>query len=77
MSASSALVELVREALRDPSIRDEIRAVVADDIGSRVRLAADCEPLVDAHAAGKLLGLSASDHPKPAMKDRLKTGHQM
>src|SRR5579863_1694718 len=60
MSASAALVELVREALRDPSIRDEIRAIVADDNGCRVRLAADREPLVDAHEAGKLLGMSAA-----------------
>ncbi len=60
MSASAALVELVREALRDPSMRDEIKAIVADDNGSRVLRAADREPLVDAHEAGKLLGLSAA-----------------
>jgi hypothetical protein len=75
MSASAALVELVREALRDPSIRDEIRSIVADDNGSSLRLSADREPLVDAHAAGKLLGLSAAAVRASAYRGTLPSHH--
>ena len=56
----SAAVELVREALRDPRLREEIMAIVraeqqsnsANDVGT-------FEPLIDAREAGKILGMSA------------------
>lgn len=75
MSANAALVELVRDALRDPSIRDEIRAIVANDNAQPAEAAADTESLVDAHAAGKLLGMSAAAVRAAAFRGTLPSHH--
>jgi hypothetical protein len=75
VSAPAALVELLREALRDPSIRDEIKAIVSNDNASRAQMAADNEPLIDAHAAGKLLGLSAAAVRAAAFRGTLPSHH--
>ena len=57
----SAAVQLIREALRDPAIRQEIKAILLD--GEDPRAANDVEtiePLIDAREAGKILGMSAA-----------------
>jgi excisionase family DNA binding protein len=56
----SVAAELVREALRDPSLREEIRAILSAE--QRLSSANDVnaiEPLIDAREAGKILGTSA------------------
>jgi hypothetical protein len=60
VSATTALVELVRDALRDPSIRHEIKAIVADDEDELATAAPEDEPPIDAYAPGKRLGMSAA-----------------
>lgn len=75
MSATAALVELVRDALRDPSIRDEIKAIVSNDNASPAGLISDNEPLVDAHTAGKLLGMSAAAVRAAAFRGTLPSHH--
>jgi len=74
MSATAALVELVRDALRDPSIRDEIKAIVSTDQGSTA-VTAENEPLIDAHAAGKLLGMSPAAVRAAAFRGTLPSHH--
>jgi hypothetical protein len=51
MSASTALVELVRDALKDPSIRDEIKAIISTEEGDLSMPVPANEPMIDAHAA--------------------------
>lgn len=75
MSASTALVELVRDALRDPSIRDEIKAIVATEDGEPSSVAPANEPLIDAHAAGTLLGMSAAAVRAAAFRGTLPSHH--
>jgi hypothetical protein len=56
----SAAIELVREALRDPGLREEIVAIVRADQRSNSANDVDTfEPLIDAREAGKILGMSA------------------
>jgi hypothetical protein len=74
MSAPAALIELVRDALRDPAIRDEIKTIVANDNGSS-RPTSEIEPLIDAHAAGKLLGMSAAAVRAAAFRGTLPSYH--
>ena len=58
MNVTAALVELVREALKDPSVRTEIGAIVSEEqpVPSGPK---EDEALIDVQAAGKLLGMSA------------------
>ena len=74
MSATAAIVELVRDALRDPSIRDEIKAIVVGDQPEE-KQAPEPEPLVDAHAAGRLLGMSAAAVRAAAFRGTLPSHH--
>ena len=74
MSAPAALIDLVRDALRDPSIRDEIKAIVAND-NAAPRWTSETEPLIDAHAAGKLLGMSAAAVRAAAFRGTLPSHH--
>jgi excisionase family DNA binding protein len=56
----SAASELVREALRDPALREEILAIVRAERRSLPANDIDAvEPLIDAREAGKILGMSA------------------
>jgi hypothetical protein len=56
----SAAVELVREALRDAAVREEIRAILLEDDQSDSTSEVEMiEPLIDAREAGKILGMSA------------------
>lgn len=56
----SAAIELVREALRDPALRSEIKAIVLDGQPSDSADETETiEPLIDAREAGKILGMSA------------------
>jgi excisionase family DNA binding protein len=56
----SVAAELVREALRDPALREEIRAIVGAEQRSSAANDVDAiEPLIDAREAGKILGTSA------------------
>jgi hypothetical protein len=75
MSAATALIELLRDALRDPSIRDEIKAIVSNDNGNPSSTAPESEPLIDAHAAGKLLGMSAPAVRAAAFRGTLPSHH--
>lgn len=74
MSATAAIVELVRDALRDPSIRNEIKAIVVGDPPDE-KQAPDPEPLIDAHAAGKLLGMTAAAVRAAAFRGTLPSHH--
>lgn len=75
MSAATALIELLRDALRDPSIRDEIKAIVSNDNGDPSTTVSENEPLIDAHAAGKLLGMSAPAVRAAAFRGTLRSHH--
>jgi hypothetical protein len=75
VSAAAALVELVRDALRDPSIRDEIKAIVSGDEDSRTAVEPENEPLIDAHAAGRLLGMSAAAVRAAAFRRTIPSHH--
>jgi hypothetical protein len=75
VTATAALVELVRDALRDPSIRDEIKAIVSADEDSPTAITPENEPLIDAHAAGKLLGMSAAAVRAAAFRGTLRSHH--
>jgi excisionase family DNA binding protein len=56
----SVAAELVREALRDPALREEIRAIVgAGQQSSSANDVDAIEPLIDAREAGRILGTSA------------------
>jgi excisionase family DNA binding protein len=56
----SAAIDLVREALRDPALREEILAIVRAERRSHPANDVDTiEPLIDAREAGKILGMSA------------------
>ena len=74
MSATAAIVELVRDALRDPSIRDEIKAIVVGEQPEE-KQASEPEPLIDAHAAGRLLGMSAAAVRAAAFRGTLPCHH--
>ena len=54
MTASAAIVELVREALKDPAVRAEVRAIMEE----APKPSNDVELVVDAHEAGRILGMS-------------------
>jgi hypothetical protein len=75
MSAATALIELVRDALRDPGIRNEIKAIVSSDEGEKSPPTPENEPLIDAHAAGKLLGMSAAAVRAAAFRGTLPSHH--
>jgi hypothetical protein len=75
MNASAALIEIVRDALRDPSIRDEIRAIIANDNASPAYSTLGPEPLIDAHAAGRLLGMSAAAVRAAAFRGTIRSHH--
>jgi excisionase family DNA binding protein len=57
----SAAAELVREALKDPAVREQIKAIIREQAplapANDVHLV---EPLIDAHEAAKILGTSAA-----------------
>jgi len=56
----SVAAELVREALRDPALREEIKAIVrAEERSTSANDVDTVEPLIDAREAGKILGTSA------------------
>ena len=74
-SSDEAIVRLVREALRHQSIRDEIRAIASANNAELAHSAADTEPLVDAHAAGRLLGMSAAAVRAAAFRGTLPSHH--
>lgn len=59
----------------DPSIRDEIKAIVSTEDGDRSAVAAENEPLIDAHTAGKLLGMSAAAVRAAAFRGTLPAHH--
>ena len=72
----SAAIELVREALRDPGLREEIMAIVR--AGQRASAANDVdtvEPLIDAREAGKILGMSAPAVRAAAFRGTIPSTH--
>jgi excisionase family DNA binding protein len=63
----SAAIDLVREALRDPAVKAEVRAIMADvERGSDNETT--IEPLVDAVEAARLLGMTAEAVRKAAYR---------
>jgi hypothetical protein len=74
MNITTAFVELVREALRDPSIRNEIRTIVSEDQPAP-STPPESEALVDAQAAGKLLGMSTVAVRAAAYRGTLPSHH--
>ena len=75
MNATAVWVELVREALRDPAIREEIKTIVANDNGSPAAPRLEDEPLIDARAAGRLLGMSAAAVRAAAFRGTIPAHH--
>jgi hypothetical protein len=75
MSANTAVVELVRDALKDPSIRNEIKAIVENDAGDVGAVSPETEPLIDAHAAGRLLGMTPAAVRAAAFRGTLRSHH--
>ena len=72
----SAAAELVREALRDPAVRDEIKAIVLDARQSAPANDVETiEPLIDAREAGKILGMSAPAVRAAAFRKTLPSVH--
>ncbi len=72
----SAAIELVREALKDPALREEIKAILLD--GKRSDAANDVrtiEPLIDAREAGKILGMSPPAVRAAAFRKTLPSVH--
>jgi excisionase family DNA binding protein len=72
----SAAAELVREALRDPAIREQIKAIIRDDAASAP--ANDItlfEPLIDAREAAKILGTSAAAVRAAAFRKTIPSVH--
>ncbi len=74
MKVTTALVELVREALKDPSIREEIRAIVLEG-EPPVSVPPEDEALVDVEGAAKLLGMSAVAVRAAAYRGTLPSHH--
>lgn len=72
-SARSAAIELVRAALVDPVVRDEIRTIAFIDHTSPQ--AEMNEPLIDAREAGKLLGMSPAAARAAAYRGTLPSVH--
>lgn len=74
MNVTTALVELVREALKDASIRDEIRAIVREG-EPPASVPPEDEALVDVEGAGKLLGMTAVAVRAAAYRGTLPSHH--
>lgn len=75
MNVATALMELVKDALRDPSIREEIKAIAMSDSPVPANEPAENEPLVDAHAAGRLLGMTTAAVRAAAFRGTLPSHH--
>jgi excisionase family DNA binding protein len=68
-------IALIREALKDSCVREEIRAIVATgrDLGpAEVEM---IEPLIDAHEAAKVLGMSPAAVRAAAFRGTLPSLH--
>jgi excisionase family DNA binding protein len=63
----SAAIDLVREALRDPGVKAEVRAIIAD-VADESEKQMTPEPLVDAVEAARLLGMTAEAVRKAAYR---------
>ncbi len=63
----SAAIDLVLEALRDPGVKAEVRAILAD-AGREPEKETILEPLVDAVEAARLLGMTAEALRKAAYR---------
>lgn len=72
-SARSAAIELVRAALVDPAVREEIRAIAFVDHASPQ--ADVIELLIDAREAGKVLGMSPAAVRAAAYRGTLPSVH--
>jgi excisionase family DNA binding protein len=72
---SRAAIEIVREVLKDPMVREEIRAIVrADREAARLEVEIS-EPLIDAREAAKVLGMSAPAVRAAAFRGTLPSVH--
>lgn len=75
MSAYTAVVELVKEALRDPSVREEIIAIVSSDRHASALQVTGSEPLIDAREAANLLSMSVAAVRAAAYRGTLRSHH--
>ena len=75
----SAAVLLVREALRDPVVREELRTIFQEDQDQRaandMETIETIEPLIDAREAGRILGMSAAAVRAAAFRKTLPSVH--
>jgi hypothetical protein len=72
----SAAADLVREALKDPELREEIKAIVIEAGSTSPANEVDSiEPLIDARGAGKLLGMTAAAVRAAAFRGTLPSHH--
>jgi excisionase family DNA binding protein len=70
------VVALLREALKDPGIGAEIKAIAFDGRESKLMAQADAiEPLIDAREAAKVLGMSAPAVRAAAFRGTLPSIH--
>jgi excisionase family DNA binding protein len=70
------VVALLREALKDPGIGADIKAIAFDGRESKVMALADAvEPFIDAREAGKILGMSAPAVRAAAFRGTLPSVH--
>jgi hypothetical protein len=76
VSAYTAVGELVKEPLRDPSVREEIIAIVSSDRHeSVVTQVAESEPPVDANGAARLLSMTVAAVRSAAYRGTLRSHH--
>jgi hypothetical protein len=71
----SAASELVREALRDPTLRDEIVSLVRREQAPIPATNDMIEALIDARAAGTLLGMTPAAVRAAAFRGTLPSHH--
>ena len=72
----SAIVDLVREALKDRGVREEIRSILLEDGGSKPANDVELiEPLIDAREAGKSLGVSPAAVRAAAFRKTIPSVH--
>ena len=75
MSACTAVIELVKVALRDPSVREDIIAIASSDRHASAPEVTGNEPLIDAREAATLLSMSVAAVRAAAYRGTLRSHH--
>ena len=72
----SVAADLVREALKDPAVREEIKAILLDGKEAEPANEVDLvEPLIDAREAAKILGMSPAAVRAAAFRKTIPSVH--